>query len=251
MKTSALVALAISTCATARTITVYNGCPFTIWPATFTGVGSGPNYATGWEAGAYSAVSFSVPDNWQAGRIWARRDCNFNDGNPATQCLDGGCNGGLECDPTTGTGIPPATLAEFTLQGSGFVDYFDISMVDGYNLPMRIDNTKGCGVPDCAVDLGPNCPAALKGPYDSTGFPVGCKSACVANLDGNPSNSPNCCSGSFDTPATCPSSGVAYYSYFKNACPTVYAYPYDDATSTFTCNSNLAADYTVTFCPAS
>ncbi len=30
-------------------------------------------------------------------------------------------------------------------------------MVDGYNLPMRIDNTKGCGVPDCAVDLGPNC----------------------------------------------------------------------------------------------
>ena len=29
-------------------------------------------------------------------------------------------------------------------------------------------------------------PTPLKGPFDSTGFPVGCKSACVANLDGNP-----------------------------------------------------------------
>ncbi|THH00308.1 hypothetical protein EW026_g2219 [Hermanssonia centrifuga] len=202
MKISALVALAVSSCATARTITVYNGCPFTIWPATFTGVGATPDFATGWEADAYTSVSFSVPDNWQAGRIWARRDCNFDDPNPATQCLDGGCNGGLECDPTTGTGIPPATLAEFTLQGSGFVDYFDISMVDGYNLPMRIDNNQGCGVPDCAVDLGPN--------YDAYNF-----------------------------------------GYTDDACPNVYAYAYDDATATFTCDSNLAADYTVTFCPAS
>ena len=60
-----------------------------------------------------------------------------------------------------------------------------MSLVDGYNLPVRIDNNKGCAVPECAVDLGPNCPAPLKGPYDSTGFPVGCKSACEANLDGN------------------------------------------------------------------
>lgn len=31
-----------------------------------------PAYTTGWEAGAYTAVSFSVPDNWKAGRIWVR-----------------------------------------------------------------------------------------------------------------------------------------------------------------------------------
>lgn len=29
--------------------------------------------------------------------------------------------------------------------------------VDGYNLPMRIDNNKECGVADCPVDLGPSC----------------------------------------------------------------------------------------------
>ena len=77
-----------------------------------------------------------------------------------------------------------------------------VSLVDGYNLPMRITNNVGCPVPDCPVDLGPNCeyserissagdsyhstssigPAALKGPFDSSGFPVGCKSACSAGL---------------------------------------------------------------------
>ncbi len=79
----------------------------------------------------------------------------------------------------------------------------------------------------CCFLIGP---AALKGPYDSSGFPVGCKSACL--VDSNPSastcfeihfwstnhtvaNSPNCCSGSHSTAATCPSSGVSYYSYFS------------------------------------
>ena len=32
-----------------------------------------------------------------------------------------------------------------------------VSLVDGYNLPMRIDNNKGCGIPSCPVDLGPGC----------------------------------------------------------------------------------------------
>lgn len=37
-------------------------------------------------------------------------------------------------------------------------------------------------------------------------------------------DSPNCCSGSFDTPATCPSSGVEFYSYFSAFCFSL-AYP--------------------------
>ncbi|KAF8878087.1 thaumatin [Infundibulicybe gibba] len=116
---------------------------------------------------------------------------------------------------------------------------------------MRISNNQGCPVAECAVDLGPNCPAPLKGPYDSTGFPVGCKSACLANLDGNQGNSGNCCSGSHNTPATCPPSGVSYYSYFKNSCPRSYVYAYDESSGTalFTCPSSLRADYTLTFCP--
>ena len=37
----------------------------------------------------------------------------------------------------------------------------------------------------------------------------------------NLANSPNCCSGQYNTPATCPSSGVAYYSYFSEWTNTV------------------------------
>jgi hypothetical protein len=74
---------------------------------------------------------------------------------------------------------------------------------------VRITNDQGCRVADCPVDLGPNCPSALKGPFDGSGFPVGCKSACL--IDPNPTNSAACCSGSHNTPATCPTSGVPYY----------------------------------------
>ncbi|KAF8137400.1 thaumatin [Boletus edulis] len=234
-----------------RTLTVYNGCPFTVWPALFTGTGTLPNYPTGWEAAAFTAVTFQVPSDWTAGRIWGRRDCDFSTNPGPNSCLDGGCNGGLECDPNGGTGVPPASLAEFTLN-SGGTDFYDVSLVDGYNLPLSITNTVGCGIANCPVDLGPNCPAPLIGPFDSTGFPVGCKSACEANLDGNPSNSPNCCSGQYNTPATCPSSGVAYYSYFKSNCPNSYCYAYDESSGTalWTCPSNLNAVYTITFCPA-
>lgn len=52
---------------------VYNACPFTIWPAMFTDLHAGsavPDHSTGWEAPAWSKVTFNVPDNWTAGRIW-------------------------------------------------------------------------------------------------------------------------------------------------------------------------------------
>ena len=89
-----------------------------------------------------------------------------------------------------------------------------VSLVDGYNLPVRISNDKGCGVADCPVDLNKNCPSELAGPTDSSGAVVGCKSAGVAGL-GDPVNNPNCCTGTHHTAATCPASGVEYYSYFS------------------------------------
>ncbi|KAG8759704.1 hypothetical protein FRC14_005188 [Serendipita sp. 396] len=256
--TTMLVAIFASmvSLSSARQFVVYNACPFTIWPAIFTDRNAGsalpsPSDVTGWEAPAWSSKVFTMPDNWTAGRIWGRRNCNFSTNPGPTSCLTGGCNGGLNCDPYTGTGVPPATVAEWTLSGAGGLDNYDVSLVDGYNLPMRITNNKGCPVADCAVDLGPNCPAPLKGPYDSSGFPVGCKSACVANLSGDPTNSKNCCSGQYSTPATCPRDNVDYYWYFKGNCPNSYAYAYDESSGTalWTCPSALKADYTLTFCP--
>ncbi|KAJ6529780.1 thaumatin-like protein [Mycena capillaripes] len=246
----ALSGLAMASTAAARTLTVYNACPFTIWPALFTSSGGRPSQATGWTAASFTKVTFDVPSDWD-GRVWGRRNCNFASNPGPNSCLDGGCNGGLLCDVNTGTGVPPATLAEFNFNGGG-TDFFDVSLVDGYNLPMRIDNNVGCGIPSCPVDLGPNCPSDQKGPFDASGFPVGCKSACTVDaLAGHVDNSPNCCTGIHGTQPTCPSSGVRNYHYFKDNCPNAYAYAYDEPSGTalWTCPTNKNAAYTITFCP--
>ncbi|KAA1474524.1 thaumatin-like protein [Dentipellis sp. KUC8613] len=244
---------ASSTGALARSFTVTNNCPYTVWPAIFTDLTVGtatPDHRNGWEAASHSSVSFSVPNNWKSGRIWGRRDCNFGSNSGPTSCVSGGCNGGLVCDPHNGTGVPPATLAEFTLSpNTSAPDNYDVSVVDGYNIPLRISPSAGCPTADCPADLNPNCPAQLVGPKDSSGTVLGCQSACEAGLAPDPNNSPNCCTGSHNTSATCPSSGVQYYSYFKSRCPNSYTYAYDESSGTALWKCPNQADYTVTFCP--
>ncbi|KAB5587815.1 putative effector protein [Ceratobasidium theobromae] len=246
--------LAFAGAAFSRTFTIHNACNFTIWPAVFTDLNVGsavPNVETGWEAPAGSNRTFTVPDNWKSGRIWGRRNCDFSTNPGPNSCSDGGCNGGLQCDSRTGTGVPPASVAEWTLSASDGLDWYDVSLVDGYNLPMRIITNVDCEIAECAADLGPDCPTPLKASVDSSGVSRACKSACAANLDGNQTNSPNCCSGQFSTPETCPPSGVQYYSYFKDRCSRSYVYAYDESSKTalWTCAASKQADYTLTFCP--
>ena len=96
-----------------------------------------------WESPPSTSAQFSVPDNWKSGQIWVRiffllpnslsvgvrlhfladlraracarlffvgfqgrRNCNFSSNAGTNGCLDGGCNGGLQCDPHTGTVRP-------------------------------------------------------------------------------------------------------------------------------------------------
>nr|ALA44968.1 thaumatin-like protein 6 [Moniliophthora perniciosa] len=243
----ALVPIALASTVIARTFTVRNNCAFTVWPGLFTDPNVGParpDQLTGWEAAPGTQVSFSVPNDWKAGRIWGRKECDFATNPGPTSCVSGGCNGGLECDPNTGTGVPPASIAEWTLQGDGNLDYYDVSLVDGFNIPMAITNNVDCPVADCPVDLTATCPGELASA-------AGCASACFANLDGNQQDSANCCSGSHSTPDTCPPDGVQFYDFFKGACPNSYAYAYDERSDTalWTCDSSLNADYTLTFCP--
>ncbi|KAJ3575510.1 hypothetical protein NP233_g1048 [Leucocoprinus birnbaumii] len=237
-----------------KTFTVKNNCAFTIWPAIYTDLNVAaavPNQPRGWEAPAGNISTFTVPDDWKSGRIWGRTDCKFGQDPGATSCITGGCNGGLECDPHTGTGVPPVTLAEWTLQGDGNRDFYDVSLVDGFNLPMEIKTSAACHSASCPVDLNANCPAEIAGPKSASGKVAGCKSACLANLDGNQGDSGNCCSGSHNTPETCPPGNVQFYDYFKGACKDSYAYAYDESSGTalWTCDSGLKTDFTLTFCP--
>lgn len=62
----------------------------------------------------------------------------------------------------------------------GRIDNYDISNVDGSNLPMTItaDNVD-CESASCPVDLNANCPGELQ-VKDGSGNVQGCRSACQA-----------------------------------------------------------------------
>ncbi|TVU30183.1 hypothetical protein EJB05_21793, partial [Eragrostis curvula] len=78
----------------------------------------------------------------------------------------------------------PVLLAEFKLDGSGGMDFDDVSLVDGYNLPMLMARcrTRPWGsnsVPtECVAGRNGACPAELQ--VASPGGGVACKSACEA-----------------------------------------------------------------------
>ncbi|KAA1473398.1 Osmotin, thaumatin-like protein [Dentipellis sp. KUC8613] len=227
-KLSSLVVVAsIAAAAVAdRQFTVTNNCAYTVWPAIFGSPAS--TQATGWEAAPGNTVTFTMPTSW-SGRIWGRRDCDFSGGNTQpNSCAVGGCAGGLECSPNGGTGVPPATLAEWTLDASG-TDWYDISNVDGADLQMAISigGNTNCTQPSCTYDLVANCPSDIA--VQSGGANVGCGSPCNANST---------------SAATCPQ-----WDYYHNNCPQVYAYAYDDNYALFTCPSASATSYTLTFCP--
>ncbi|XP_027357018.1 thaumatin-like protein 1 [Abrus precatorius] len=217
------------------TFTFVNRCHYTVWPAILANAGSPKLETTGFELPKDSSTSFPAPSGW-SGRFWARTGCNF-DGSGSGTCLTGDCGSGhLQCD---GAGAaPPVTLAEFTL-GTVGQDFYDVSLVDGYNLPMIVEGSGAsgmCASTGCTSDLSLQCPTELKGGDGSA-----CMSACEAF--GSPEY---CCSGEYSSPATCRPS--VYSEMFKAACPSSYSYAYDDASSTFTC---AASDYTLTFCPSS
>ncbi|KAG8811258.1 hypothetical protein FRB91_003336 [Serendipita sp. 411] len=74
-----------------------------------------PSYVTGWEAPPRTSTLFTAPDNWMAGRIWDRRDCDFSRGSGPNACLTGSCTGtGLNCDKTTPTGVPAGRMDSTT-----------------------------------------------------------------------------------------------------------------------------------------
>ncbi|CAB3410052.1 unnamed protein product [Caenorhabditis bovis] len=216
---SCLLAVLLVGLAESRTITVYNKCPFTIWPGI---LGPGNPAGGGFRLDAGQARNVDVDDAWTAGRIWARTGCdgNFN-------CETGFCS--------------VMSLAEFTLKAWGGQDFYDVSLVDGYNIPVLIDPHGGNGCKragGCNRDINTECPAALavKG---RDGRTVACKSGCLGyNTD------QECCRGAYGTPDKCHRSPTAQM--FKDACPTAYSYAYDDGTSTFTCQAT--ASYTVQFC---
>ncbi|MCO5567164.1 hypothetical protein L7F22_020852 [Adiantum nelumboides] len=219
-----------------------NNCREPVWPASQSNAGKPPlsNGADGFELGAGASRTVDLPAGW-AGRVWGRTGCDFSKPtNGAPACLTGDCGAGsLQCGGSGG--VPPVTIFEITLSGYGGQDFYDVSLVDGYNLQMEVHPQGGsgnCSMAGCTRDLNSACPSALQVKHGDD--IVACKSACAAF--GSPEY---CCTGSFGSPQTC--KPTDYSRIFKDRCPTAYSYAYDDASSTFTCTN--PEGYYVTFCP--
>nr|VDD64487.1 unnamed protein product [Brassica oleracea] len=114
--------------------TLQNNCPYTVWP----GILSGSILADGgFRLSPNASVQLTPPSRW-SGRIWARTGCNFSSSGQG-KCATGDCGGVLKC--AAAGGVPPVTLAEFAI---GDTDFYDVSLVDGYNVKIGIKPQGDC-----------------------------------------------------------------------------------------------------------
>lgn len=202
-----------------RLFNVTNRCNYTVWAAAVPGGGIRLNSGESW--------NLNMTNGTSGARIWGRTNCTF-DNMGLGKCQTGDCNGTLECQ-TYGT--PPNTLIELSLNKYNDLDFYDISLVDGFNIPLQLTPSfNACSTVECNADINGECPTQLK-------VPDGCNNPCTV----------------FNTTEYCCTSGSAtcgptdYSKFFKERCPDAYSYPNDDATSTFTCMGG--ANYDVVFCP--
>lgn len=151
-----------------RPLKVTNNCPETIYPGIATQGGTTPS-RSGFKLNPGDSQTLAVSADWQ-GRVWGRTNCSFNpDGTgPANNggnngggsaCFTGDCGGVVNCMVTVRgpqallfwshvqpmangrryqQGNTPVTLAEFTLASTSGQTFYDISLVDGYNIPIGI-----------------------------------------------------------------------------------------------------------------
>ncbi|MCI01404.1 thaumatin-like protein 1-like, partial [Trifolium medium] len=156
--------------------TIENKCSLIVFPVIFHGAGTSLPSSTGFSLLPGESNVLTMPRSW-SGSLWGRTHCSHDsDGN--FSCLTG------DYASSTINGVnasPLATLAEFNLNfTSNGYDFFDVSVVNGYNLAMMVEAQVGNGFGDCMttgcmVQLNKTCPSELK--VMSGGDCIGCRSA--------------------------------------------------------------------------
>ncbi|OCT49796.1 thaumatin family protein [Cladophialophora carrionii] len=137
---------------------VTNNCKEPVWPAILTQEGT-PPASSGFLLNPGETNPQTVGLDWK-GRVWARTNCSFpgtgskpSSGQGGAPCQTGDCGMFLQCP---GAGQPPATLAEFTLSSATNQAFYDISLVDGYNIPVGIISLLGQSGNPNLTDIPPN-----------------------------------------------------------------------------------------------
>lgn len=217
-----------------RSITVVNRTQQTVWAVV---TNTSAAYPGGRRLQPGQSFSLTVGNSW-GGRIWGRTGCT---GDAAGTCLTG------DCTTTCGGPTTPTTLGEFTFNAYAGMDFYDVSMVDGSNLPMFINishtsstdpvSSSGCYQGTCTSPI--DCPSAMQA--KNGGQVIGCEPPCAA-FGGDT----YCCRGAWAgrdncVPAKWP---VDYTQVFKKAEPYAYSYAFDDS-ATMACKG--ACYYRITF----
>jgi len=169
--------------------------------------------------------------------------------------------------------------ATFAPADNPLIDTVDMSLVDGYSVPFKLEISGGTctrlGAPfqkmDCSGLSLNQCPTAeilngksvnLRAIHPTTGKIAGCFSPCLRLVDDkwhadpskpdSPAAGPYCCAGDDGTPEVCNAGPILQTKYVKllhESCPAAYSYAYDDKRATIVCTTST--EYTVTFyCPS-
>ena len=276
-----LVGLSIpaAVAAQAPQISITNGCGFQVWIAQLQGFdkqanrfypvlqSSNPNPASRLDAGQTAVYTIPHPAGW-GGRFWPKVGCDANGANCTVGSSKDGC-------PVSGCQPPADTLVEFfypsdpPAPNTDERPNYDISLVDGYTLAMKIEPSQtdgGTCVPTaCAMSLA-SCPAAeiadaqvgdLRVSRDSQ--VVQCLSPCKKwnypapyGLNKPETQQPGqalCCPAGV-TPDECRKGIVVrthYVDVVHRECPTAYSYSYDDEGGLHSCPKGTS--FKVTLCP--
>ncbi|KAL9236697.1 hypothetical protein vseg_011333 [Gypsophila vaccaria] len=230
----------------ARTLTITNNCNYTVWPSIFSRTNGADSVASQRDSGFALLDGESrvvdVLDNW-LGTVWGRTLCSTNKLTGNFSCQTGDCaTGNIECVGGTLSNI--TTLAEFSIGQINNEDFYDVSVVNGYNLPLMVapivESGSGCEVTGCVFDLEKSCVSELavlsNAPSSNSSRIIGCKSLCDVDE--------NCCKSSDGCP------GLFSPLIYKKPCPRAYSFAVADDTDTFTCDGSKVSTYNITFCPS-
>jgi len=269
---------------------IINGCESDpLWIAGF--AVASPIFKEGAKLAAGESVDVPIPAEGLAStRFWPKWGCDASgqqcaigqSGGPGESCSALGCAPPVDSKFEATFGCLPGTKEcahnpSAPTEALGPVDWWDVSQVDGWTLPYRVDVKGPCAAPrtiDCSRLALSQCPSAeALGDYGkqslqlhdpaNKGALVGCFSPCgkltFSNWGQGYPNTPEseqardyCCPTPPISPEACSSGPIVQSEYVRavhKLCPKVYAYAYDDGVGLSTCPAGTG--YEVTFyCPA-
>jgi len=282
--------LTILVCSGGQRLVIKNLCDKEpLWIAHVAGSGAGPDVQN-LKIAAGASFTFQTPNNLQATRYWPKMRCN-SQGN---MCKLGGSGGPEQLCDEVGCAPPVDTKFEATFGDNSLqcnpiqqeytgCDYVDVSMVDGWTLPFKLEAVGNCRTSsgptqnislDCSKISAQDCPSSESIPgvgsvdlhlkHPTTGLISGCYSPCskltlrswnnTVAMNHTPQDAqaaPYCCPTPPESPAACrsgPVKSTAYVEAVHRLCPGVYGYAYDDGTGLMTCSASTI--YTMSYyCP--